>query len=90
MTEADIAAVLRETMLVLLRLAAPPLAAGLSVGLLVSVFQTLTQVNEATLAYVPKLLALLAVLMLSGSFMLATLEGFTRMLFDRMVVLGGS
>lgn len=90
MTEADIAAVLRETMMVLLRLAAPPLLAALAVGLVVSIFQTLTQVNEATLAYVPKLLALVGVLMISGSFMLATLEGFTRMLFDRMVVIGGS
>jgi len=47
-------------------------------------------INEATLAFVPKVLALCVALMLLGPFMLSTLSGYTLTLFDRMVAIGGS
>src|ERR1700712_743096 len=58
MTEGDLAVLMREAMWVSLRLGGPPLAVALAVGLLVSLLQAITQVNEATLAFVPKALAL--------------------------------
>ena len=57
----------------LLLVASPLLLAVLAVGVLVSVFQAATQINEATLSFVPKLLAAVAVLTLAGPWMLSTL-----------------
>jgi flagellar biosynthetic protein FliQ len=88
MQDADTAAILRETMLVVLKLGGPVLAVALAVGLLISLVQAATQINEQTLAFVPKVLAIGATLLLSGSFMLGTLDHFTHQLFDRIVALG--
>jgi flagellar biosynthetic protein FliQ len=90
MGEGDVAAIVHEAMLVALKLAGPPLLVGLAVGLAVSMLQAVTQIHEATLAFVPKVLALAATLALLGSFMLATLADYTRLLFDRLVAIGGS
>lgn len=90
MQEADIAAMLRDSMLVVLELGGPVLAVALATGLLVSLVQAATQINEQTLAFVPKVLAIGATLLLSGSFMLATLSDFAHRIFDQMVAVGGS
>jgi len=78
----------RDALWVTIQLAGPPLAAMLSVGLLVSIFQALTQVNEATLAFLPKLIALGAVLLFAGPFMAAALRGHAERLFNLMVLAG--
>lgn len=90
MTDADIAAILRDGMLVMLRLDGPLLAVALAVGLFVSLLQAITQINEATLSFIPKLLALAVTLLLLGPFMYGTLSSYARLLFDRMVAAGGS
>jgi flagellar biosynthesis protein FliQ len=90
MNNADIAMLLRDGMLVMLKLAGPPLLATLVVGLLVALVQAITQINEATLAFVPKILALGAALVLLGPFMVATLTSYTHLLLDRLVAVGGS
>ena len=84
MNESDIANLIRESMLVLLKLAGPLLLVGLVVGLVISVLQAVTQINEATLAFVPKVIALGATAMILGPFMFSTLAAFTRLLLDRM------
>ena len=66
MNDADTAMLLRDGMLVMLKLGGPPLLVALAVGLLVALLQAVTQINEATLAFVPKVLALCAALMLLG------------------------
>jgi flagellar biosynthesis protein FliQ len=90
MNDADIAFLLRDGMIVMLKLGGPPLLVALAVGLLVALLQAITQINEATLAFVPKMLALCAALVLLGPFMMATLSGYTHLLFDRLVAIGGS
>jgi flagellar biosynthetic protein FliQ len=90
MNDADIAMLLRDGMLVMLKLAGPPLLATLVVGLLVALVQAITHINEATLAFVPKILALGAALVLLGPFMVATLTSYTHLLLDRLVAVGGS
>jgi flagellar biosynthesis protein FliQ len=90
MNDADIAMLLRDGMLVMLKLGGPPLLATLVVGLLVALIQAITQINEATLAFVPKVLALGAALVLLGPFMVATLTSYTHLLLDRLVAVGGS
>ena len=88
MGELEIAGTLRETMLVVLKLGAPPLLAALVSGLVVSLFQAVTQVNEATLSFVPKALLVGFVLATTGSFMLTTLTDYTHLLMDKVVAVG--
>jgi flagellar biosynthetic protein FliQ len=63
----------QEALWMLLLVSAPVLCMVLVVGLIVSVFQAVTQINEATLAFVPKLIAAVAVLTLAGPWMLSML-----------------
>ena len=63
----------QEGLYVLLMVAAPVLIAVLVVGLIVSVFQAATQINEATLSFVPKIVAAVAVLAFAGPWMMSTL-----------------
>ncbi|HSZ90222.1 MAG TPA: flagellar biosynthesis protein FliQ [Acetobacteraceae bacterium] len=90
MNDTDTAMLLRDGMLVMLKLGGPPLLVALAVGLLVALLQAVTQINEATLAFVPKVLALCAALMVLGPFMLSTLSSYTHTLLDRLIVIGGS
>lgn len=88
MNQADVALALRGALLVTLKLGGPLLLTGLVVGLLVSLLQTITQISEATLAFVPKVIAIGAVLLLMGPFMLATLQDHTREIFAEIATLG--
>jgi flagellar biosynthetic protein FliQ len=90
MTETDIAGLIQGGMLVMLKIAGPLLIVSLVVGLLVALLQAVTQINEATLSFIPKVLALGVTAMLLGSFMDSVLSSYTRLLFDRMIAVGGS
>jgi flagellar biosynthetic protein FliQ len=90
MTDFDLPTLMRESMLVVLKLGGPMLAVGLAVGLLVSILQAITQVHEATLAFIPKVAALAITLMLLAPFMLATLTGYAHLLFNRIIAIGAS
>lgn len=68
----------QEALLMMLMVSAPVLGAALVVGLLVSLFQAVTQINEATLAFVPKLIAVIAVLAIAGPWMLTMLLEYIR------------
>ena len=63
-------------------LSAPLLLSALAVGLLVSMFQAATQINEVTLSFIPKLMILVVALMVAGSWMLRLIVGYTRQLFE--------
>src|SRR5215470_14198539 len=65
-------------------LAGPVLAFGLIAGVLVSVFQAMTQINEMTLTFIPKIAATAAALLLFGPWMLTKLVGFTVTLFQSL------
>ena len=65
-------------------LAAPALLAGLAVGLLVSIFQAATQIQEQTLSFIPKLIAMVVALMVMGPWMLQQWVDFTTNLFHRI------
>ncbi len=80
---------IQQALEVLVLIAAPPLLTALFVGLLISVFQAATQINEMTLSFIPKLLSMFAVLVLAGPWMLSTLIDFTRRLFATIPTLAG-
>lgn len=86
----DIHEILRQTLIVAVKMGAPSLLSSLCAGILVSLFQAVTQVNEATLSFVPKFVAATAALMLTGSFMYATLHTYAQTIFDQMIMVGGS
>ncbi len=68
----------QQALWMLLMVSAPILGVVLVVGLLVSLFQAVTQINEATLAFVPKLIAAMAVFALAGPWMLTMLVEYIR------------
>jgi flagellar biosynthetic protein FliQ len=70
-------------------LAAPLLLVALAVGLLVGIFQAATQINEMTLSFIPKLIAIAVALMVAGPWMLRELIGYTRGLIESIPSLVG-
>lgn len=89
MSETEMAGALRETLWVVVKLGGPLLLAALAVGLIVSLVQAITQVNEATLVFLPKLAVLFVALGLLGPFMVDTISGYTHSMMDRVVAVGG-
>ncbi|WP_116474229.1 flagellar biosynthesis protein FliQ [Zobellella maritima] len=73
-----------QGMRVTLLLSAPLLLTALLVGLLISLFQAATQINEMTLSFIPKILAVFAVLVVSGPYLLKLIVDFTRELFTNI------
>ncbi len=88
MNETEVLDIGREAIWVMIKAAGPLMIVALVVGLIISVFQALTQIQEATLTFVPKILVLFVSMLLFLPFMLATLRGFTLELFDRIVGMG--
>jgi len=68
----------QNALYLLLMVAAPVLATVLGVGLIVSIFQAITSIDEATLSFVPKLIAAIAVFAIAGPWMMSTLVDFIR------------
>jgi len=87
MTDTAIIHIALQTMMVALKLCAPILVTSLVIGFTVSLFQSMTQIQEFTLAFVPKLVGVGLALLLSGNWMLHTLISFTQQLFDQIPTL---
>lgn len=85
MNATDAMTIAREAIIVTLKLGAPAIILGLIVGLLISFFQALTQIQEMTLTFVPKMLVILLSLLLFLPFMLQTLISFTQGLMERVI-----
>lgn len=81
MTPESVLTLAQRALEVTLLMSAPPLLAALLTGLLVSVFQAATQINEMTLSFIPKLVAIFVVLVLFGPWMLGILLDYIRELF---------
>jgi len=84
MTDTTIMEIALRTMLVALKLSAPILVTSLVIGFTVSLFQSMTQIQEFTLAFVPKVVGVGLALLLCGNWMLHTLVAFTTDLFDAL------
>ena len=88
MTPTDVLELSRESVWVTLKVGGPILVVALIVGLSISLVQALTQIQEMTLSFVPKIIAIFVALVLLLPFMLTTLIDFTRELMDRAIALG--
>ena len=74
----------QEALKTLAMLAAPLLISTLVIGLIVSIFQALTQINENTLTFVPKMIVIAIILVLAGPWMLQTMSSYTINLFENI------
>lgn len=90
MSEEALAQAVRESLWVALQIMGPVLVAMLLVGLAISLLQALTQLQEATLAFLPKLLVTGLMLLLLGPFAIGVMRGWSETLFDRIVAIGGA
>ena len=85
MDSTEVIEIARETIVVALKVGAPVLLLALAVGLVIALFQALTQMQEMTLSFVPKIVTIFASLFVLLPFMLSTLLTFTEGLMDRIV-----
>jgi flagellar biosynthetic protein FliQ len=81
MSSGDVISIARETIWVIAKTAVPILLVSMVVGLIISLFQTLTSIQEQTLTFVPKLLAILLGLMVMGQWMLNQIVEFMQFLW---------
>lgn len=89
MMEQPVAMAMREALWVSLQLAGPPLLVVLVIGLVISLLQALTQIQEATLAFLPKVAAIGGLLLWVGPFMAGVLQAWATRLFDQVIAVGG-
>jgi flagellar biosynthesis protein FliQ len=81
MTETGVLTLAQQAITLLLLISAPLLLASLVTGLVVSIFQAATQINEQTLTFIPKLVVTFLVIIAAGSWMIDRLVDFTQQLF---------
>ncbi|NQV55248.1 MAG: flagellar biosynthesis protein FliQ [Rhodospirillales bacterium] len=87
MNQADVLEIARQTFFVILQAAGPIMAAGLVVGLIIAVFQTLTSIQEMTLTFVPKIVIIFGAVIFFMPFMMNVILEFTHSLYARIAQL---
>jgi flagellar biosynthesis protein FliQ len=88
--ESQVIQIIAAALLTATKVAGPVLVATLAIGLVLSIVQSATQIQESTLTFLPKLAVAAVVLVISGAWTLRVLEGFTRELFAMVPTLLGS
>lgn len=81
MDTGQVADLMRDAIGIALRLASPMLLLAMLVGVVVAIFQAVTQIHEQTISFVLKLIVVVGVLLLAGGWMLDTLQDFTHQVF---------
>ena len=85
MTDTEILDIAREALLISIKIGAPVLLIGLVVGVSIALVQALTQIQEITLVFVPKILAIFLAMFIFLPWMMTTLSDFMHTLADRMI-----
>ena len=89
MTQDQVVSLVVDAMSVSLKIALPVLLVSLVVGLAVSIFQAVTQIQEQTLAFIPKVVALVAIIAIFGPWMLGQIVSYTQNLYESIPSLVG-
>ena len=82
MSTAMVSDLLREAVGVAIKLGSPMLLLSMLVGVIIAIFQAVTQIHEQTISFILKLIVIVAVLLLGGSWMLSTLQDYTYQIFS--------
>ncbi len=89
MTPTTVVAIARHAIEIMLLVSAPLFIAALATGLIISIFQAATQINESTLSFVPKLVVIILTLLITGPWMLTILTDYIRELYESIPTLIG-
>lgn len=81
MTEVDVISLIREALFVAIKISAPILITALVVGLVIGIIQTTTSIQEPTIAFVPRLIAIFIVIIIFASWIVRTMTDYTRNIF---------
>ncbi len=81
-TLADINQIVGEALMMVIRMSLPILLTSMIIGLIISIFQTVTSIQEQTLTFVPKVLAVFTIIMIMGNWMLTELSGYINNLWS--------
>lgn len=82
MTDVMVIKILRDALMITMIVSAPMLGAGMIIGLIIAIFQTTTSIQEQTLTFVPKIVAIFVTIIIFGSWMISTLVNYTVNLFS--------
>lgn len=80
----EVVDIMRQAISIILKICGPLLLCSMAVGILVAIFQAVTQIHEQSLAFILKMMVVVGVLLIGGGWMLQTLLDFTRYLFSLM------
>jgi len=86
MTNTEVMSIMQSDLIVGVKLAAPILLLSMFLGILISIIQAATQIHEQTITFVPKLILIIALCLISGNWMLETLQDYTFQLFQMMLL----
>ena len=89
MTDGVVVSLAQDALMTALLVSAPILVVSLAIGLVISVFQAMTQINEVTLTFVPKILGVFAVAAVLGPWMVGTMVDYTTRLFTSLPQIAG-
>jgi flagellar biosynthetic protein FliQ len=81
--------VMQDAVKTVLMVSLPMLGIGLAIGLIISIFQAATQINEQTMTFIPKIIGILLVLLICGGYILSNLTEFTNRMFSLAVMVSG-
>jgi flagellar biosynthetic protein FliQ len=84
MDQSVITGIMRDAVMTIITVGAPLLLTALIIGVVISIFQATTQINEQTLIFVPKILGILLVLVILGNWMITRLSDYTTALFEQI------
>ncbi|MDA3901772.1 MAG: flagellar biosynthesis protein FliQ [Spirochaetes bacterium] len=90
MTDVTVVMLLRNALMITLMVASPVLISAMVVGLIVSIFQTTTSIQEQTLTFVPKIVAIFLSIVLSAAWMIHMLVNYTQQLFMEISKIGAA
>ncbi len=77
--------IMREGIWIAIKLGGPMLVASMAIGVIVAIFQAATQIHEQSVSFIPKLILIIAFLLIGGNWMLNTMQEFTKMIFLQMI-----
>ena len=86
-SQQEILTVMKDAILVILTSSLPMLGAALVIGVIISIFQATTQINEQTLAFVPKIIGILFALLIFGGWIISNVTDFTTVLYSEILTM---
>lgn len=89
MTDVEVIKILREALMTTIIVSAPILGVGMIVGLVISIFQTTTSIQEQTLTFVPKIIAIFVTIVIFASWMINVMVTYTKNVFTMVSRIGG-